>query len=780
MQGRGGAVAVFGAQATFWLSSFKDCTSVGSGGALFVSGFPQTDIIKGSVMTKTVTAVMSVSQCSFVNNTARYSIGGALAVDMGSTAKIEHAIFDVNSATKGGAVALDAQSALQLSNSIFHDNTASEGGAVLVVESRAVIRGSRFHNNSATGPVGGAALRVRVSSMELIYNTFTENVARAGGGGALLWDGNTVPIVRMACDPGLYAQGSGSPAVCMPCAPGFYKDSIEVSKCTACGPGTYSAASGATTARTCALCPAGTFQNTTGADSRAACLPCAANADSPPGASDCFCNTGYFGDGVMNCTMCIPNPPFSDCAGHSLSQGVVPASLRAVPPLLQAVPTPNDLAAHTHWLCGRGLRNAPPDGNDASYGPCVATLFHALNLTGLPSRAAPGFAGAAMELAVRKHDFYGQLISTDSSSLLQVFSALHGDRTNDDSISFLGLSFAGLQGGVGRFSIAIKPTFSSVSVLMGHTMLLRQPFLYITGTDSATGAAMQSDVYGVHLSSQNQTACPVGWRMVVDDAINQAGHRPGACTPCEPGTYIVKALTGVCLTCPPTATCINGAPPIFRARKATGAVDLVLPEDANSDHAIQQAVAAALGVEAWQIAVGSAALGGQRRTIKLGQPAGYMSAPEHSGVQTRRRSVRRIAFVLFADAAQMAVLQSQLASMGIELGEAAAEGPQTPEGEVWEEVNGQYLLRQCPPGNRLINTTNGELDVDAQQCVPCLINTYIIDPLGDCIKCPRGASCPDGLMFVPNAVGSVWDKVRLPKGEASELIKRIVECPPVC
>ena len=73
------------------------------------------------------------------------------------------------------------------------------------------------------------------------------------------------------------------------------------------------------------------------------------------------------------------------------------------------------------------------------------------------------------------------------------------------------------------------------------------------------------------------------------------------------------------------------------------------------------------------------------------------------------------------------------------------------EDEVWEEVDGQYLLRACPPGSQLINTTDdGKLDVEAQRCRPCGVTTYIIDQIHGCMKCPKGAGNPSNLQLCPS------------------------------
>lgn len=67
-------------------------------------------------------------------------------------------------------------------------------------------------------------------------------------------------------------------------------------------------------------------------------------------------------------------------------------------------------------------------------------------------------------------------------------------------------------------------------------------------------------------------------------------------------------------------------------------------------------------------------------------------------------------------------------------------------GEVWEEVNGLYLLRECGPGTLLVNST-----IEDQECTVCLPKSYTLDfnqgcnarldicfPR-DCFKCPKVA-----------------------------------------
>ena len=60
------------------------------------------------------------------------------------------------------------------------------------------------------------------------------------------------------------------------------------------------------------------------------------------------------------------------------------------------------------FLCGQG---ALAHGNNARYGPCVATGYKRLNLSG----ALSGYAGTMLRLSVYKLDEYDQTINIDSS-----------------------------------------------------------------------------------------------------------------------------------------------------------------------------------------------------------------------------------------------------------------------------------------------------------------------------------------------------------------------------
>jgi hypothetical protein len=232
-----------------------------------------------------------------------------------------------------------------------------------------------------------------------------------------------------------------------------------------------------------------------------------------------------------------------------------------------AIAAPLSLSGLTRWICNRGLASPAPHLNAGAYGACVATPYHRLEVQGMPTRQTPGYAGVPLKLEIVKLDTYGQNITVDSSSSLQVYSAVAGTKVNDITVAFLGSIFSGFQGGRAVFSVGVKPTFVSVSAADGRTELQRPPYLYFKGTDLTTGVVMETDPQQVHLAVQNKTVCAPGSVLSLDPGANaNTFPRAGACKACRPGTYSLDALaspagTGQdpdCFNCPAGGDCRAG------------------------------------------------------------------------------------------------------------------------------------------------------------------------------------------------------------------------------
>jgi len=229
------------------------------------------------------------------------------------------------------------------------------------------------------------------------------------------------------------------------------------------------------------------------------------------------------------------------------------------------------------------------------------------------------------------------------------------------------------------------------------------------------------------------THCDTGQRRVVHDDM-----RTWSCEMCGPDTYISanpvsEAQSGLCVACPPSAACVNGAPPIFGASKVTGEIEMDLPDVSKGDYVIRQALAARLGVQAFKI-------------VLLNQ-----------GPQ--RQDVLKVAFMFVAERAQMPALALQLSALGAVLsGDIESMGLQT-EGETWENVAGQFILRACPLGHQLVNTADGKFNVNAQRCKLCSPDYYITDPNNPsrmCLECPVHARCQGGI-FLGGAPEATWE-----------------------
>ena len=190
--------------------------------------------------------------------------------------------------------------------------------------------------------------------------------------------------------------------------------------------------------------------------------------------------------------------------------------------------------------------------------------------------------------------------------------------------------------------------------------------------------------------------CDTGQRRVVYD-----DRGTWDCETCGPDTYNAKhvssAESGLCLACPPSGTCINGAPPMFGASKMTGVIALELLQGSNKDYVTRSALAAKLGVEAWTIVL-------SQKVLKQLEP-----------------TAQNITFELFTQTEQMAELAIRLTTVGTLLGETQVVSPLLALGEVWEEVVGLYAvfrLQSCPFGNYVFPP--GDISIMAiQGCEPC-------------------------------------------------------------
>jgi hypothetical protein len=182
-------------------------------------------------------------------------------------------------------------------------------------------------------------------------------------------------------------------------------------------------------------------------------------------------------------------------------------------------------------------------GNAAVYGNCIASSYKRLNISAPVSSVYPGMS---ISIAVQKMDTYNQVISTDSSSVLQVYPS------PNSRLSILGQTIARMHAGRAVFEIAIKPVFAWVDAVFHVASLVHAPEIYIEGSDSFepfTQSAMTSNPVTFQFS-QGDHVCPVGYILKLDTPIG--GSRAGTCYFCSEGTYSLYPLFGASNTSNPT------------------------------------------------------------------------------------------------------------------------------------------------------------------------------------------------------------------------------------
>lgn len=223
----------------------------------------------------------------------------------------------------------------------------------------------------------------------------------------------------LACPPGSFNPIMGR-ASCLLCAAGSYQSrpattfcdgfcpagsyspfpgAVNVSSCSACPPGSYGLAEGASA---CVPCPAGSASAAVGATSAAVCARCPPTAYAPPGSSAC--------------TPCPPSS-FPDATQSSCLVGVVPCPATTTPlaagsatcvPLVCTPPLTMTPASATACLgCPLGTSGSPPNCTACSGGTAacpggtsLALASFAAGLTAAAAAACPPLAASVAPAAV--------------------------------------------------------------------------------------------------------------------------------------------------------------------------------------------------------------------------------------------------------------------------------------------------------------------------------------------------------------------------------------------
>ena len=390
----------------------------------------------------------------------------------------------------------EAPAEVQIVGSSFEQMTANYGGAVaLLKRTKTKIDSTKFWRSESTESGGAIAMIDRVTA-SVTNCEFSNNVARAVGGGLAIQDDTRVTISACHFVSNLARGGLGGGGLYVSHSAITLAVNVFFENSAPAGGGGAVRWEGKDAPRVLMSCEHG--MTMTLVDGMAYCLPC--DAESSP-----ICSTS---------------------ANQSRAS----------------------LHEHRHWICNRAHQVPVAHGNNAQYGPCVATGYHSLDVAGLPAAESPGYAGVSMDIEVSKLDRYGQVITSDSTSSLQMYSSLGQSLGNDPSVSFVGSTFSVFQSGRAIFLVAVRPTFTAVSMAGNWTELFRQAFVYVTGTDSEVGLAMSTQALQIHLASGNIPACRPG-SVLMMGRVTEMGQ-PGVCSRCKIGEYSSHPLSPPCKRCP--------------------------------------------------------------------------------------------------------------------------------------------------------------------------------------------------------------------------------------
>ena len=175
--GNGGAINAGGSAIDVKCSSFFANEARDDGGAIYA-------------IFSTITLQENTTCAS---NIAERGNGGAISFSMRSSCRFSSTSFSNNKASDGEGGDLHGKSSneLQIVQSVLGSGSFAKHGGCVSVEStdQVTIEGSQFSHCTATGNVGGGALKaVDCPQLRVSSTVFENNHAENGGGGSILWD----------------------------------------------------------------------------------------------------------------------------------------------------------------------------------------------------------------------------------------------------------------------------------------------------------------------------------------------------------------------------------------------------------------------------------------------------------------------------------------------------------------------------------------------------------------------------------------------------------------
>ena len=326
------------------------------------------------------------------------------------------------------------------------------------------------------------------------------------------------------------------------------------------------------------------------------------------------------------------------------------------------------------------------------------------------------------------------------------------------------------------YSTQLEPIFTCVTCPSG-AMCMGDGTCALQNPSKQCGTGVRIKGSWLRLPASGKFAvigCPVGYKLN-----NLTGHDAQSCQQCVEGKYMMNSNdpAGQCQVCPTSAVCPNQGPPVFQTSSIGGI--LSIDADPNDQEAIIASLAKTLGVDPALLVIESVDVRERRagQSLEIAFKI-YASADEASKLQEVLDSPDFVSSMSSSLAANN--VSAVVAAAGVTSAPQVAEAPP---GD-WDEVDGTFFLRSCPPGFLLINTT-----LETQACRECEAQTFSVNSVLDCsdgrcdprpcIVCPEGVACAKGSSpvwshFAPKPLKLLdftvpWVTVVQPSGTSSRL-----------
>ena len=753
--GYGGVMKVAGSDISISSSNFTNCSSGDGGGAIWATAY----LCTGSE--DTLNTVLRIENSAFFSCSSPSSGGSILLTSDSSSsnqvsANIVSTKFEECSATLyGGALnGIGASVTITVFGSEFiHCRSRESGGAIsMQSQARLQVLKSVFRENEAEG-LGGGAIHSNDAFVTLIGLTGIGNIAPAGGGGVIFWEQKQDPIIALWCPQGTWGNTARScfshscQLACNLCPSGTFQSSsgiVGVEGCLACLPGTFSNLSGRSE---CYPCPAGTYLTAAGAVSEDSCANCPLGTFSLSSSSSCStCPAGTYTN-TSGSSVCSACPSVPGAAGN------LPALCYSSSPVRGSKDSKTEIPDHCY---SRDLHSWSFGRESIAGGKRLQRDHRTFEPAYLKSVERPCDSPVNIKSSVSDID---PQLKIENRRLMS-----------------------------GRSEIALDCSSQSNPLCDLFCGL---------GNSALYGSCMASDYNSFFISRSSQDSAfayaglPVSFTAAKKDAYNQ--------TILSDSTSVVQVESISVMFSIPSFSLVGES--VFNMRNGVIQMSIII-KPFFSNVSFRKQVASLTEQPSFVLVAADS-----QSTInsKLQSEAFRVSIyqgervclPGYVLTLDDRTNIKGPGVCVFCKAGTYSLnplapspgTGSLVPScLNCPIGGNCIQGGSSVTflvGE-WESTGSLYILKSCPIGYRLINSTGGTsfgtFAHDLQQCVACLPGQYIIPNSDICQKCPSGISqngrshltapynltgalcsltgavCPDGAKFIPTVNRSTWIK----------------------